>query len=563
MSSIADIIRQGGRDQAEIALRQADIEAQRQQQRAATTGRAFATIADIAGSLPEQFRRERLTKIEEGQHELERQQSAAQLAQSKNLLQGQESVNQIMASLRQQPDGARTIDRGMLQQKFAEANVPLQLQSQTFKALDEIDGSLSAFQQARVEHGADFANSLLTAVGEHPIAPEMLTFMGAVAKANGLVDDTILGQIDAAVAKGADPKVILQQFRGLSKKYQPKFETLAPGAGIYNATSGQVVTPPADKPKTQAALAVDAADMNSPTHEQSAAALALLKPTTPSSMQSKDVLLNGKPAVVTFDAKNGTGKYYDVNGKDVTSQVAPIPPASAGGGSGAGLDPDAVSYTATQYRILGPSGIPTRIEGPDRVKILNEAAKQAKSLGQSPVQAVQKQAAYKADASSLTKMTAMRSAAEAFETKALAQADIVEGLSDKVGRTSVPLINAALLAGKAQIGGDADTQLLYNALTTFTTEYAKLMGGATGSAQASTDSARREAASLISAALNKGTVRKTLGLMRQEMALTMQGYDATIAHITERMGGTPAASEPAAVVPPPARSTTPGLNPFR
>lgn len=229
------------------------------------------------------------------------------------------------------------------------------------------------------------------------------------------------------------------------------------------------------------------------------------------------------------------------------------PVAGAVGGAEGGLTPDATEYTATQYRILGPSGIPTRIETADRVKILNTAARQAKALGQTPAMAVQKQAAFKADAASLNKMTTMSGAAESFETKALAQADLVDRLSQKVDRTTSPLLNRWLLAGKAEVAGDADTQLLFNGVTTFSTEYAKIMEGSTGSVAASSDSARAAAERLIKASLNKDALQKTVAQMKWEMRQTILGYGATIEHITERMGG----AAPAATTPPPAAGGAP------
>jgi hypothetical protein len=210
------------------------------------------------------------------------------------------------------------------------------------------------------------------------------------------------------------------------------------------------------------------------------------------------------------------------------------------GAPGTALDPDGLEYAATQYRVTG--AMPSLGNGNGQIKaaIINAAAKQTKALSQSPAVAIQKQAARKADGAALTAMTKASAAAESFETKAIAQADIVRGLSNKVSRTQFPIINGALLAGQRDIAGDANTQLLFNALTTFTSEYAKIVEGSTGSAAGSSDAARRAAASLISASLNKGTLAQTLDLMQKEMRLTVQGYGATIDHITGRMGGVPA-----------------------
>lgn len=278
------------------------------------------------------------------------------------------------------------------------------------------------------------------------------------------------------------------------------------------------------------------------------------------SLQEKKVRVGTEDVLASYNPKDG--KYYGQDGqvllgaKPVPKDVNPLDnvlkqlrvdaaqrPAAGGGtsgsaGTGAGeLTTEGIDYAATQYRVTGvmpPMGMG---KTPMRAAIINKAAEQARVLGQSAAGAIQKQAAYKSDASALTQMRKMSSSAEAFETKALAQAEIVDSLSQKVGRTQYPILNEALLAGKARITGDADTQLLFNALTTFTTEYAKIMEGSTGSASGSTESARAAAKQLVSASLNKNTLAQTIDLMRREMRLTVRGYDATIAHINERMGG--------------------------
>jgi hypothetical protein len=221
---------------------------------------------------------------------------------------------------------------------------------------------------------------------------------------------------------------------------------------------------------------------------------------------------------------------------------------------GSGLSEDGLDYAATQYRVTGvmpPMGMG---KTPDRARIINRTAEQAKLLGQTPAAAIQKQAAYKSDGAALTKMQQASAAAESFETKATAQADIVRELSRKVDRTQWPLINQAILSGQINLLGDTNAQLLANAVQTFSTEYAKIIEGATGSAAGSSDSARSASQRLISAAMNKKTVAGVLDLMEREMALTVQGYGATIEHITQRMGGVP----PATTATTPAPSTNPG-----
>lgn len=210
-------------------------------------------------------------------------------------------------------------------------------------------------------------------------------------------------------------------------------------------------------------------------------------------------------------------------------------------GTEGGLTPDGLALAATAYRLTRQ--LPSR-NASQNAAIMNEAAKQAATLGQTPATVIQKQAAQKADGAALTKMTTMSSAAESFETKANAQAGLVADLSKKVSRTQWPLANGILMTGKVATG-DTDAQLFGNALLTFTSEYAKIMEGATGSSAGSSDAARKDAARLISTALNNGTIQKTVQQMQWEMRQTILGYDTVIGHINERLGGAPPAASPA------------------
>lgn len=216
------------------------------------------------------------------------------------------------------------------------------------------------------------------------------------------------------------------------------------------------------------------------------------------------------------------------------------PTSSAASPDGIGnvaLSPDAIEEAAHRVRLFGPSSIPTRFNEGDKKRILNRSAEINKALGNSPAAAAQKQAAQKADQVALNQITKMGAAAAAFENKANAQADLVNELSPKVDRTAYPLINGWIVSGKAAMG-DTPAHLLGNALLTFTNEYAKIMEGSTGSAAGSSESSRRDAAKLISAALSKGTLAATVDQMKREMRMTIDGYRTVSDDITERMGGT-------------------------
>lgn len=213
-------------------------------------------------------------------------------------------------------------------------------------------------------------------------------------------------------------------------------------------------------------------------------------------------------------------------------------------GNVGGLSDEGLDYAATQYRVTGvmpPMGMG---KTPDRARIINKAAEQTRLLGKTPAAAIQAQFAMKVDANALKQITLLSASAEASETKATNQADIVRELSAKVPRTQWPIINSALQSGQINLLGNKDSQLLANAIQTFTSEYGKIIEGSTGSVSGSSDSSRAAASRLLNAAMNKGTVAGVLDLMEREMALTVQGYDATRKHITERMGGVMPATAP-------------------
>jgi len=197
---------------------------------------------------------------------------------------------------------------------------------------------------------------------------------------------------------------------------------------------------------------------------------------------------------------------------------------------------DAVRYAQTgKYQKMGMSSKPSAKAYDTAVK--TKAANIAASLGMTETELT---AAYKANSTAIGKLITMKSTVAAYENKAKAQIDMilngykdpvsgkqVPSLNDSVTRDNWQSVNSALVAFKIQ-KGDTPAKLLSNALITFSNEYAKIMAGSTGSAAGSSDSARQEAASLISTALTNGQLSDTLGLLQKEMDTTIQGYDTQI-----------------------------------
>lgn len=263
-----------------------------------------------------------------------------------------------------------------------------------------------------------------------------------------------------------------------------------------------------------------------------------LRPANTPNSQEANFLLDGKSVKGDYiPGQNGQPGHYFYNGQDVTGPRVGVIPTAATSGNEIDLTPEAIADTAMRYHVLGNAALPTRISGAERVKILNENARINKALGQTPALAIQKQLSLKSDASSLTRATTLADASRAAAAKAEPQADLIVELSDKVGRTKFPVVNAALLAGKRQILGDDDATLLLGALTEFTAEYAKIIEGSAASSGGASVESRRKAESLVTDAMSKGTLKKQIDQMKQIMAWSLGGYDAAIEGIKTRMIG--------------------------
>lgn len=219
----------------------------------------------------------------------------------------------------------------------------------------------------------------------------------------------------------------------------------------------------------------------------------------------------------------------------------------AGAGGAGNLTPEGLDLAATQYRVTGQMPPMGMGRTPERFAVINKAAEQTKLLGQTPANAIQKQAAFKGDANALKQMQTLSAGAQASESKAIGQIQLIRELSQKVPRTQIPLLNSAIQAGRINLLGDTNAQQLANAIQTFANEYGKIIEGSTASVAGASDTSRAVAGKLVNASMNPKTLDDVLRLMQREMDLTIAGYDASINHITEKMGGIP--QTPAAPAP--------------
>ncbi len=111
------------------------------------------------------------------------------------------------------------------------------------------------------------------------------------------------------------------------------------------------------------------------------------------------------------------------------------------------------------------------------------------------------------------------------------QLDLAKSYSDKVGRSSSPLVNKYLLATKSGVFGDPETAALNNIVTTASYEMAKILSGSAASIAGATVSSAADAKDLLNGAMARGQFNEVLGLMKQEADFRLKSQGDTITSI--------------------------------
>lgn len=207
--------------------------------------------------------------------------------------------------------------------------------------------------------------------------------------------------------------------------------------------------------------------------------------------------------------------------------IAGIDANGAGTDTGGLLSPESIINAAARYNMDGtlPPNLGRGTQGPRQTaQILNEAARQAAARGDTPEAQRIAQLANKANSTALNKLETQQTMVGAFEKNFIKNASIVEELSNKVDRTGVPVLNKWINAGKRAVQGDPEIVALDASIKATVNEYAKIVGGGTGSsATAQGEIAKIEG--LLSAAQTKQQVKSVLDLMRRETQNRMTAFD--------------------------------------
>lgn len=204
-------------------------------------------------------------------------------------------------------------------------------------------------------------------------------------------------------------------------------------------------------------------------------------------------------------------------------------------GGAEGLSPASIENAAARYNVDGtlpPMGMgKSGSEG--RRAILNRAAEL--NMGTSGTDQRIAQMDAKAAGGALNQLTKSKTMNAAFEKTANANAEIALGLSDKLPRTGMPLLNGAIQAVRAGTGSPEATQFAA-ANETFVAEYAKIMSGGMGNGPVS-DAARGKAEKLLTTAMTAEQYKGNVRLLQREMGNRMKGFDDEEKALRGRLGG--------------------------
>jgi type II secretory pathway pseudopilin PulG len=201
----------------------------------------------------------------------------------------------------------------------------------------------------------------------------------------------------------------------------------------------------------------------------------------------------------------------------------------AAGGSGGPLSEAAADRYAKIFQSSGylPPGIARSSAA--IAQIMNKTG----DMG-TPGEFVANMATRQADTKSLANMTKIADAATAYENVAIRNFDQAMKYGEQLKSTDMgPWLNKWVLEGEKAIG-DPTAPAYVTALITAANEYAKVMGGSTGS-QGSTVDARREAAELFSPYLSQGQINEVVKVARAEMENRRQEAYAAVDDIKGRL----------------------------
>lgn len=261
------------------------------------------------------------------------------------------------------------------------------------------------------------------------------------------------------------------------------------------------------------------------------------KQPVPKSLQSKSVLVDGKPSEVSYNPADGS---YQMGGAPIeASRVKPIPPASmtinpALVPSGDALEMAAKRYLATgelPSMGMGQAGAAARVAVMNRAALIDPAASLAAN-----------KATFKADSANLQKLQTTEGTLSAFEKTAGKNLDQFLSLADKIPDTGVPWLNTPIRAVNTSGLGGSDQAAFNAARDVALREIARVTNDPKLSGSL-TDSARAEVAGLSPANATFAQIKAVAKVLKQDMANVHAGINEQINTVKSGLQGHPGASD--------------------
>lgn len=163
----------------------------------------------------------------------------------------------------------------------------------------------------------------------------------------------------------------------------------------------------------------------------------------------------------------------------------------------------------------------------ERIKAMREAGITSEDV-------VSGRAGFKADTTSLNKITPQYDAITAFEKTAIRNGKILIELADKVDVTGVPVLERWIRAGRKEIGGDPDVAKLHAQMNLYRAEAARILTQPNLSGVL-TDTARKEMEEVMSNRASATQIRETVNLLERDFNNRKETLEEQISSIRARM----------------------------
>lgn len=530
----------------------ADAQARAQANSGQIWGQAISQLGQIPGQVYQQYQQNK-------QQAADLQLKQLTVDRAKQVNDGQQAASALLSSLSKNQDGTYNTDSLTSSPGWAKLN--LDQQREFLSTVDAVNQHASAINTTRIDHAAGLADTALKQAEKtgHPMTPQDASMWLTAAQDVGAGTPEEVQQIRAAIIKGADPTQVFQIVRGQSKKFaSEKPVVVGQGGSLVDPTTGKPIYTAPSRPVEVAR----GGTLVDPTTGNTIATGQPIEP-APKGLQTKSVLIDGKPAEATFDPS--TGEWRQGQTPIDSSRVKPIPPASVqvnnANAAAAANTPD---WTRDASRPTGPDGnkqdkalglTPNAVyqgaltfiqngQMPNfgmsrdpkvqakRDAIQNKAGAIAADAG---MDIPTLRAFYKANQASLTATQKSSDAVQQFMATADKNSEQLQKLLDRVPDVGSPVLNTPWRAFQGSVVGNANLSAFRTYLQSVRNEYGRIVSQPNLSGVLS-DSARQETSALLNDNATVGQMLASLQALRTEGDNRVLSLGEQIQKITGRMG---------------------------